>query len=384
MGLGTARAIWKARPDARITVFEKEAHLGAHQSTHNSGVLHAGLYYKPGSFKARLSVRGIQQMVAYCSAQGVAHETCGKLVVATHRDEVPRLRALEERGRANGLAGLVRLGPDAVREREPAVSAVEALLVPEEGIVDYRGVVNALESELRAGGVSFVLGGSVQALTRRAGRWRVTSAAGEVEADLLVTCAGLHSDRVAALAGAVVATRIVPFRGEYYELAPAHRGLVRHLVYPVPDPAFPFLGVHFTRMIGGGVECGPNAVMAMAREGYTWRDWNARDLSEALRFPGLWRFLKRHPCSSALEVWRSLSPAAFLSTLQRLVPSLSSEMLVPGESGVRAQAMRLDGTLVEDFDLVRQDGALHVLNAPSPAATASLAIGEYVASELLS
>ena len=383
VGLGTARALREARPDASITVIEKEDRLGAHQSTHNSGVLHAGLYYKPGSSKARLAVEGIRLMRKFCEEHDVAHETCGKLVVATTEDEVPRLRALEERGRANGLTGIARLGPAAAREREPSVRAVEALVVPEEGIVDYAGVVNALERSLRASGVAFLLRSEVRTIDRRGGAWRIEGSDFATEADLLVTCAGLQSDRVARLAGVRTTSRIVPCRGEYYELAPEHRGLVRHLIYPVPDPAFPFLGVHYTRMIGGGVECGPNAVLALAREALDWRTVRPRDVADTLAFPGVWRFLMRHGRVAFGEIWRSLSREAFVASLQRLVPDLRAEMLIPGGAGVRAQAMRPDGSLVEDFELVRAHDAVHVINAPSPAATASLAIGKVIAEATL-
>jgi L-2-hydroxyglutarate oxidase len=382
VGLATALKLARARPDARVTVLEKEARVAQHQSTHNSGVLHAGLYYAPGSRKARLAVDGIRQMTAFCREHGVRHEICGKVVVAVDGGEVPRLKALLERGAANGLQGLRWLGRDALREIEPHAAGVAAVHVPQEGIVDYRGVADAMTRVLAANGVAVRTGAAVRALARRAGRWHVETADGALAADLLVNCAGLHCDRVARMAGARPSIRIVPFRGEYFELRAERRSLVRHLIYPVPDPAFPFLGVHFTRMIAGGVECGPNAVLAFRREGYRKRDVSATDLADALTFRGLWRFMARHPRMAADEVRRSFSRRLFAASLQRLVPEVRADDLRPGGAGVRAQAMAADGTLVQDFAFERSEGALHVLNAPSPGATASLAIGDEIVREL--
>jgi L-2-hydroxyglutarate oxidase len=382
VGLATALKLSRARPDARVTVLEKETQVARHQSTHNSGVLHAGLYYAPGSRKARLAVDGIRQMTAFCAEQGVAHEICGKVVVAVDEAEVPRLRTLLERGQANGLQGLRWLDGAGLREIEPHAAGVAAVHVPEEGIVDYRGVADAMTRVLTAGGVQVRTGAGVHALVRRAGRWHVETAAGALDADLVVNCAGLHSDRVARMAGARPAIRIVPFRGEYFELRPERASLVRHLIYPVPDPRFPFLGVHFTRMIGGGVECGPNAVLAFKREGYRKRDVSATDLADALGFGGLWRFMARHPGMTVSEVRRSFSRRLFAASLQRLVPEVRADDLRPGGAGVRAQAMAADGSLVQDFAFLRTEGALHVINAPSPGATASLAIGDEIVREL--
>lgn len=379
VGLGTAYALQRLADGVDVAVWEKEATPGAHQSTHNSGVLHAGLYYTPGSRKAQLAVHGIRMMTAFARSHGVAHEVCGKVVVAASGDELPRLERLFERGTANGLRGLTRLGPEAVREREPHVRALAAVLVPEEGIIDYAGVVAALSREIAAAGGRIELGTPLLEAHFDDDRWTLRSLDREERFDLVVNCAGLHADRVARLLGDRPATRIVPFRGEYYEIRPERAGLVRHLVYPVPDPAFPFLGVHFTRMIHGGVECGPNAVLALDREGYRRRAWRARDALDSLRFPGLWRFLARHARATALELRRSASARMFLRSLQRLVPEIELADLRPGQVGVRAQAMRPDGTLVEDFEFVAGQRALHVLNAPSPAATASLAIGEEIA-----
>lgn len=382
VGLAAAYKLSLRLPDARVTVLEKEGAVGAHQSGHNSGVLHCGLPYKPGTLKARLAVDGVRQMRRFCETHGIAHELCGKLVVAVTDDEVPRLRDLKARGEANGLVGLRELGPEAMREVEPHVGGVRGLLVPEEGIVDYPAVCDAMRRLLETSGHRVVCGARATAITRVGGAWRVDTPAGEFTADTLVNCAGLFSDRVAALAGVARDVRIVPFRGEYHTLRPERRHLVRNLIYPVADPRFPFLGVHFTRMIRGGVECGPNAVLATAREGYRLRDVDLGDLGDALSFPGLWRFLAKHPSMCARELAMSASKTAFCRALQRLVPALTPDDLTVGGAGVRAQAMTADGSLVEDFALVRGPGALHVVNAPSPGATASLAIADHVVATL--
>jgi (S)-2-hydroxyglutarate dehydrogenase len=379
VGLATGYALLRRRPDLRLRIIEKEAQVGRHQSSHNSGVLHAGLSYAPGSLKARLAVSGLRQMVAFCREHGVPHEICGKLVVAVNEEERGRLGALMDRGQQNGLRGLRWLTGIEARELEPHVRCVAAVHVPEEGITDYGAVCLALAAWLGARGAEISLGTPVTGVRRRGSRWEVTTRGVGHEADVLVNCAGLHADTVAALAGERPPCRIVPFRGEYYRLRRDRESLVRNLVYPVPEPAFPFLGVHFTRRIGGGIEAGPNAVLALAREGYAWSTWNPRDLGQALLYPGLWRFLGRYPRTSWGELRRSLSRGRFCASLQRLVPDLVEADLVPGGSGVRAQAMRPSGELVQDFLLLTRPGAIHVLNAPSPAATASLAIGEQLA-----
>jgi L-2-hydroxyglutarate oxidase LhgO len=376
IGLAVAHQLLRRRKNVSVTLLEKESAVGRHQSGHNSGVLHAGLYYKPGSLKARLAVTGLQRMLAFCREHGVIHEACGKLVVATHESELVRLRELLERGTANGLRGLRWMGPEEAREREPHVAAVAAVAVPEEGIVDYGGVCRAMASTITAQGGEILLGAQVDGLERRGKEWTVRYRGVEVRAKYLVNCAGLHCDRVMALTGEAPTTRIVPFRGEYFTLAPRAQHLVKHLIYPVPDPAFPFLGVHYTRMALGGVECGPNAVLALKREGYTWRDVSVADTLEALTFPGLWRFLAKYPEMSWYELRRSLSKAEFTKSLQRLIPEVREEDLLPGGAGVRAQAMAPDGTLLQDFAIEMREGALHLLNAPSPGATASLAIAD--------
>jgi L-2-hydroxyglutarate oxidase len=382
VGLGTAWALVRRHPRAEVTVLEKESAPGQHQSTHNSGVLHCGLYYTPGSARARLAVRGIRQMTAFCREHGIAHETCGKLVVAVSSDEIPRLKALFERGQANGLQGLRWLGPEEARGIEPHVNAKAAVHVPEEGIVDYAAVVRTLTGKILESGGEVHCSSRVMQLGRHPDGWTITTPRAELHADFLVNCAGLHADRVAALAGEPRDVRIIPFRGEYWELRPGRTHLVNHLVYPVPDPALPFLGVHYTRMIHGGVECGPNAVLALKREGYRWGDVDAGELADALSFAGLWRFIARFPRTTALEVARSLSKRRFAANLRRLVPELREDDLVPGMRGVRAMAMRRDGRFVEDFHFVERPDALHVLSAPSPAATASLAIGEEIANKV--
>jgi L-2-hydroxyglutarate oxidase len=379
VGLATAFRLQQRMPDARVTVLEKEAGIGRHQSSHNSGVLHCGLYYKPGSKRARLAVRGIQQMVAFCGEHGIAHQICGKVVVATGAEEIPRLQALFERGIENGLSGLRLLGPEELREIEPHAAGVQAIHVPQEGIADYPAVCETLASLVRARGGEIVTGARVTSLDREAGGWRAVHTAGETSCDFLITCAGLHSDRVAQLAGRKREVRILPFRGEYYLIRPERQFLVRNLIYPVPDPRFPFLGVHYTRRILGGIEAGPNAVLALSREGYGKGDVNLGDLADALAFPGLWRFVAKYGRTCWDEIRRSFSRELFCRSLQRLVPEIRPDDLIRGGAGVRAQAMSPEGSLVDDFHFVEDERALHVVNAPSPAATSSLAIGEEIA-----
>ena len=383
VGLGTAFELKRLAPKSEVRLLEKESAVGQHQSTHNSGVLHAGLYYKPGSLKARLAVKGIRRMVAFCQQHGVAHDVCGKLVVATTPEEIVRLRTLLERGTQNGLQGLRWLEQGELREFEPHAAGIAAVRVPEEGIVNYQGVCSALERELGFQGVSVKTNAGLLKAERRGNEWKLQTSAGDFSSDYIINCAGLHSDRVAALAGEKREARILPFRGEYYKLRASAQHLVRNLIYPVPDPSFPFLGVHFTRMIEGGVEAGPNAVLAMAREGYT--KWRLRpaDLFDAVTYGGLWKFMRQHRAMAWEEIVRSFSKAKFCESLQRLVPAVQMDDLEPGISGVRAQAMLPDGTLMQDFHFVERTGALHVINAPSPGATACLSIGEFVARRAL-
>ncbi len=382
VGLAVARELLMRVPRAAVTLLEKEAEVGRHQSSHNSGVLHAGLYYQPGSLKARLAVEGIRLMTAFCREHGVAHEICGKVVVATEERELSALDTLWDRGQQNGLRDLRRLTPDQLREIEPNVAGLAAIHVPEEGIVDYLAVCAALRRTSEAAGGVVRTSSRVTRIDETATGWVVVTGTGDYECDYLVNCAGLFSDRVAELAGISRHVRIVPFRGEYFLLRPAAQSLVRHLVYPVPDARFPFLGMHFTRMIHGGVEAGPNAVLALAREGYSWRDFSARDVADAVGFPGLWRFMAKYPSLCSAEIIRSLSKTLACRSLQKLVPAITAGDLQPGGAGVRAQAMHVDGTLIQDFWLEQRPRALHVLNAPSPAATASLAIARELVGRL--
>lgn len=382
VGLATALRLGQRFPGVPVTVLEKEAAVGQHQSSHNSGVLHAGLYYKPGTRKARLAVRGIRQMAEFCQAHSIAHEICGKVVVAVTDEEVPRLKALLERGTANGLLGLRWLNGDELREIEPHAAGVAAVHVPQEGIADYPAVCRALVHEIESQGGEVVTGAEVSGIRRDGNRWRVTASTDDYDASRIVTCAGLHSDRVAALTGRARSVRIVPFRGEYYKIRPERQSLVRNLIYPVPDPQFPFLGVHFTRMIHGGIEAGPNAVLATSREGYRKSDVRVADLADALAFAGLWKFLSKYSGIAWQEVRRSFSKELFCASLQRLVPEIQPGDLSEGGAGVRAMAMAADGSLIEDFYFVEGPGELHVVSAPSPGATASLAIGEEIAETL--
>jgi L-2-hydroxyglutarate oxidase LhgO len=379
VGLATAWRILEREPGAQLTLVEKEPGVGRHQTGNNSGVLHCGLHYRTGSRKAKLAVRGIRQMTAFCQEHGIAHDICGNLVVATSEEQIPRLNNLLERGTANGLQSLKIVTPAEMREIEPHAGGVAGLRVPEEGIVDYPAVCEALKSDIEQRGGAIVLNAAVRKLSRNAQEWRVETLAGDFTADIVVTCAGLHADRIARLGGVRPDVKIVAFRGDYYKLRPEREYLVRNLIYPVADPKFPFLGVHFTRMVRGGIEAGPNAVLALDRGGYGKLDFNLRDAADALTFPGLWRFVAKHFATSANELRRAFSRALFCRTLQHLVPELREDDLIAGGSGVRAQAMRADGTLVEDFEYIVEDRAVHVLNAPSPAATASLAIGEEIA-----
>ncbi len=375
VGLATAYRVLERYPGASVTVLEKEDAVGRHQSGHNSGVLHCGLYYKPGSVKARMAVEGIRQMVAFCAENGIAHEICGKLVVAVDDVEVPRLRNLEERGTANGLEGLRWMGREEMREIEPHVGGVAALRVPQEGIADFPQVCATLARKIGERGGRVVLRAGVSRLEARGGHWIAHTPAGDFEAGFVINCAGLQCDRVAEMAGERRDMRILPFRGEYYQIKRERQALVRNLIYPVPDPNFPFLGVHFTRMIRGGIEAGPNAVLAFAREGYRKRDFNARDLFDSLSYGGLWRFLRRYPSMAWFELRRSFSRELFCRSLQRLIPEIQVSDLAEGGAGVRAQAISPSGELEQDFRLIARKNALHVLNAPSPGATASLAIG---------
>ena len=379
IGLATALALSEQAPGLRLAVLEKEARLAAHQSSHNSGVIHAGIYYTPGSYKACLCVEGVKLMLTFCDMYGIQYERCGKVIVATSPEELPRLAQLYKRGVANGVAGLERIGPERVREIEPHANALAAIYSPATGIVDFGKVSMTMASVLRGRGAAILTGARVGRIVSVNGGVVLETASGTVRARALINCAGLYADRVARLMGVRTDVRIIPFRGEYYNLVPDRRHLVRGLIYPAPDPAFPFLGVHFTRTIHGGVEAGPNAVLAFAREGYTYRHIRLGEVAGMVAYPGLWRMAARYWRMGLYELYRSLSRSAFVRALQRLVPEISPADLEPGGAGVRAQAVEKDGALVDDFRIVETPKAIHVLNAPSPAATASLAIGRHIA-----
>jgi len=378
VGLGVAMSITRRFPGVRLLLLEKEGGVARHQSGHNSGVIHSGVYYKPGSLKARLCVAGSRAMIEFCREHHIAHEVCGKIIVATEAEELPRLEQLRQRGEANGLAGLRLIGPEQLREIEPHATGLQALVVPSTGITDYAAVGRKYSELIAARGATILTSARVSGIRRLSEEIVVETSRGAFSTNALINCAGLFSDRISRMAGDTPDVMIVPFRGEYYDLVPERASLVRSLIYPVPDPRFPFLGVHFTRRIGGSVDAGPNAVLALAREGYRHSDISVRDLAQSLAFPGFWRMARRHWRSGMDEFRRSLSKAAFVRALQRLVPDLNESDLVPGGAGVRAQALKPDGSLVDDFQFVPSDRMLHVLNVPSPAATASLAIGEEI------
>lgn len=383
VGLATAYRITQQHPQSTVTVLEKEDRVAQHQTGHNSGVIHAGVYYQPGSLKARLCRAGARSMTEFCEEHGIPVRVCGKLVVATDDSQLPRLAALFERATANGLP-VSMLTPEQARAYEPNVACVAAMHVASTGIVDYSQVSRTLADLVEKAGGTVRLGAGVTGMrpAEASGAVTVLTRVGAVRADYLVNCAGLHSDRVARLAGLRPPARIIPFRGEYYELREDRRDLVHGLVYPVPDPRLPFLGVHLTRMIDGSVHAGPNAVLALAREGYSWRRVRARDIAETVGYPGLWRLARRHLPYGMAEVRRSLSRPRFAASLARLIPAVTTDDLVPAGAGVRAQAVARDGSLVDDFLLVRAHRQVHVLNAPSPAATSSLEIASYIVDQL--
>ena len=381
--IGTATAMLLAERGQRVIVLEAEEKLAAHQSGHNSGVIHAGLYYRPGSRKALLCAEGREAMYRFCATEGIPHRQCGKLVVAIRDRDVPALDELERRGRSNGLAGLRRLTAAELHEHEPEVSGVGGLWVPQTGVVDYALVTAAYGRRASQAGTDIVLNARVLDIASDSAAVRAVTTVGDFAARFLVNCAGLHADRVARLAGEETTVRIVPFRGEYFDLRPERASLVRGLIYPVPDPALPFLGVHLSRTIHNHVHAGPNAVFAFSRHGYRMRDFSMRDVSNAVSFSGFWRMARRHWRSGLSEIRRSLSRQLFVRSIQELVPAIAEADVVRGGSGVRAQAVDRAGKLLDDFHIVRSPRALHVLNAPSPAATASLAIGREIADQVI-
>ncbi|MSR54132.1 MAG: L-2-hydroxyglutarate oxidase [Gemmataceae bacterium] len=378
VGLGTALAL-SERTSARLVVLEAENELAQHQTGHNSGVIHSGLYYKPGSLKAQNCADGRELMYRFCAENGIAHDRCGKIVVATSAKELPALAELERRGIANGLKGTRRLSTEELHEHEPHVAGIAGLFVPETGIVDYRQVSETYGQKIRNWGGDVRLQAKFLGCRQSGPEFHLTTSQGDVTARSIINCAGLQSDRVARLCGVDPKLQIVPFRGEYYDLVPNAWSLVKNLIYPVPDPRFPFLGVHFTRMIHGGVEAGPNAVLAFKREGYTRSSFRTRDVMQMLGYRGFWKMAGKYYEMGISEMYRSFSKRAFLKALQRLIPELKWQDIRPAGAGVRAQAVDPDGKTVDDFRIIEAERMIHVLNAPSPAATASLSIGRTIA-----
>jgi L-2-hydroxyglutarate oxidase len=378
VGLSTARSLLRQYPGAGVLVLEKESALALHQTARNSGVIHSGIYYKPGSLKARFSREGVTTLVTFCQEHKVAYEICGKVIVATEPAEILLLERLYERGLKNGLK-VEKIGPEELKILEPHAAGLAALHVPETGIVDFTGVAEALALVVAEGGGVLTTGAEVESIRTTGDGVEVSTNRGAYRARVLVNCAGLYADRVAQLSGVKPQANIVPFRGEYYHLAPESRHLVKNLIYPVPNPDFPFLGVHFTRSVEGSIEAGPNAVLGLAREGYKKTDVNLKDLAEVLTYPPFWRLAGRHWRTGAGEIFRSLSKSAFVRALRKLVPEIEEGDLTTAAAGVRAQALAKNGHLVDDFLIVEGAHSLHVLNAPSPAATASIPIGEAIA-----
>ncbi|TMA62356.1 MAG: L-2-hydroxyglutarate oxidase [Deltaproteobacteria bacterium] len=382
LGLATALKLIRAHPNLRLLILEKEAELARHQTGNNSGVIHSGLYYRPGSLKARSCVTGRRELMAFCDDNAIPYEICGKVVVATSQEELPRLEELHRRGIANGLKDLEIIGPEKLKELEPHATGIKGLHVPETGIIDYKKVAAAYAEKIRDAGGDIRLSQRVVGILNRPEEIVLQTSGGDYRTKHLINCCGLQSDIVAQMMGgdnnSEEEHRIIPFRGEYYKIAPERQFLVRNLIYPVPDPTFPFLGVHFTRMAKGGVEAGPNAVFAYAREGYRHTDINLTDLWRTISFKGFWAITGKYWQTGFGELYRSLSKSAFVRALQKLLPEIRESDLVPGGAGVRAQAVSASGALVDDFVIRQTRNAIHVLNAPSPGATASLAIGQQI------
>lgn len=379
VGLSTALALTGRKQTPSLIVLEMEGRVAAHQTGHNSGVIHSGLYYKPGSLKAKNCAEGRERMYRFCAEHGIAHDRCGKVVVAVDKGEVARLDVLEERGRANGLAGMRRISQEELREIEPSVAGIDALHIPETGIVDYKEVAGVYLKLVEEQGGVVRTNAKVRGCENRNQEIILKSTQGEVVADHVINCGGLQSDRVARMCGTDPKLQIVPFRGEYYELVAEREHLVNHLIYPVPDPRFPFLGVHFTRMIHGGIEAGPNAVLAFKREGYSWGNVSLRDSLEMFSYPGFAHMAAKYWQMGFGEMYRSLSKNAFVKALRRLIPDIRENDVKRSGAGVRAQALERNGKLVDDFRIIEDERMVHVLNAPSPAATSSLSIGEKIA-----
>ncbi|MCH8744464.1 MAG: L-2-hydroxyglutarate oxidase [Chloroflexi bacterium] len=378
LGLSTAMQLLQRYPGGKVAVVEKEANLASHQTGHNSGVIHSGIYYRPGSWKSRFCVAGVQKLVQFCDDNEIEYERCGKTIIASDESELGRLQDLYDRGVANGVEGLELIGPERLKEIEPHTYGIKALWVPRTGIVDYVKVASAYAHRFQEDGGEIFTGAAVQKVTPAGGSLAVETNRGALTAKNLINCAGLYADRVAKMTGETTNLQIIPFRGEYFTLRPESRHLVNGLIYPVPDPRFPFLGVHFTRNIHGQVEAGPNAVLAWAREGYRKTDVNLAETLSAVTFPGFWKMSAKHWRTGVSEINRSYRKSVFVRDLQKLIPEISANDLAPGGAGVRAQAVGRDGALLDDFSILRGANAVHVLNAPSPGATSSLAIGEYI------
>jgi L-2-hydroxyglutarate oxidase LhgO len=383
VGLATGLDLISRFPRLSLVVLDKEQKVAAHQTSHNSGVIHSGIYYKPGSLKASLCVNGADAMIRFCTEYAIPYEICGKIIVATAQDEIPRLEELYKRGTGNGLDGLRFISSEEIRELEPYSAGIRGIHVPATGIVDYARVAAKYAELISTRGARVFLSHEVIGFKRSDGLTIVKTTGGEISAKLVINCGGLQSDRISQMANAKLNLQIVPFRGEYYDLVPSKAHYLRGLIYPVPDPRFPFLGVHFTRRIGGGIEAGPNAVLALKREGYAKSDFSPRDIAEYGIFPGFWRMAAKYWKTSAGEYYRSWNKAAFVRALQRLMPEITAEDLLPGGSGVRAQALDVHGKLIDDFHFEYTEGMIHVCNVPSPAATASLAIGRHIVDMLV-
>ena len=381
VGLSTAMALGKRYPNARILVLEKESKWAFHQTGNNSGVIHSGIYYKPGSFKAKFCRDGSRSMVEFCQEHDIAHEVCGKVIVATDEQELPRLENLYKRGLENNLE-VKRISAEEVKEIEPHVTCVAGIQVSSTGIANYKQVCFKYAELIEKQGGELRLNTKVEKISRSGKNQVLETNNGTFETRFVINCAGLHSDRVAKLAQVDPQAKIVPFRGEYYELTPEKRYLVKTLIYPVPNPDFPFLGVHFTKMIDGSVHAGPNAVLSLKREGYKKTDFDLRDFAEVMTYPGFWKLAAKHADDGIQEIIRSFSKAAFTRSLQKLIPEVRSEDLVPCHAGVRAQALMNDGKLVDDFLIVQDQNSVHVCNAPSPAATSSLEIGKAIVAQI--
>ncbi|MDQ0245214.1 L-2-hydroxyglutarate oxidase [Bacillus fengqiuensis] len=381
VGLSTGMALYKRFPNAKVVIIEKEAAVAEHQTGHNSGVIHSGIYYKPGSFKARFARQGSKSMTEFCQTHGIDHDICGKVIVATKQEELSLLDNLYQRGLQNELA-IQKIGVDELKEIEPHVNGLGAIRVPQAGIVNYRQVSEKFAEIILKQGGDILLNTKVEKMHEESDRVIIETNRGTLRASMVINCAGLHSDRVAKAAGYKTDMKILPFRGEYFKLVPEKRYLVKHLIYPVPNPKFPFLGVHFTRMISGEVDAGPNAVLSFKREGYKKTDFNAKDLMESLSFPGLWKMAGKFAKEGLDEYIRSFSKKQFTKSLQELIPEIQEDDLIPAPAGVRAQALKSDGNMVDDFHIIMGKRTIHVCNAPSPAATASIEIGKEVVNRI--